>query len=730
MSRRGTRFVLPAVLAMVAVLAVPVAPARADSVAQPPSPGVIGPHPAPGGVVPAGTVEIAAFLVAQAGVAGAELRIDGVGVPAQRSGSDTYQRIAATAQVAPGDHVAEVALTDRQGAATTRAWRFTASDTAVGRLAGQNRVETAAAISLNLYPQTATAAVLARADDFPDALAGAPLATAVDGPLLLSGAERLADATAGELRRVLPPGATVYLLGGRSALSEQVAADVQAIGLNPQRVAGTDRFGTAAAASAVLPAGDAAVVASGFSFPDALAASSPAAIGGMPIVLTAPDSLPPATREFLAARNYPVVYVVGGTAVVNDQVAAELDQLAGEVHRLAGPSRFDTAAVIAGAFFASPQTVAVASGERFPDALAGGPHAAAHGAPLMLTPHHNLARPQVDQLATWRPAAGVVYGGAAAVADTAAGDIRRASLDAGGPREVSLSPGPGDEINTLDTLQIDFDRAVDLNQSSVFVTLNGHEVYGSLAHGDFANSIVFRAGALPIAAQANHAYPVRVTAAAFDGSGWRHLEYDLVFRKLELSRGDQGPAVRDLQQRLSDLGYWLPTPDGTFGSATVQAVYAFQKHEGLQRTGSVDAATRQRLQTAARPVPRHQRSGRYVEIDKPRQIMFIVQDGRVLHTFAVSSGNGEYYNEGGSSGYAITPEGTFTFFRQIDGMRESHLGRLWRPKYFTDRGHAIHGSTNVPPYPASHGCVRLIYPAIDFIWDAGLVPLGTRLYVY
>ena len=67
--------------------------------------------------------------------------------------------------------------------------------------------------------------------------------------------------------------------------------------------------------------------------------------------------------------------------------------------------------------------------------------------------------------------------------------------------------------------------------------------------------------------------------------------------------------------------------------------------------------------------------------------------------------------------------------RQIDGMRVSRLGELWRPKYFTG-GYALHGSPSVPGYPASHGCVRLSDGAIDFVWSGGLAPIGRTVWVY
>ena len=64
-----------------------------------------------------------------------------------------------------------------------------------------------------------------------------------------------------------------------------------------------------------------------------------------------------------------------------------------------------------------------------------------------------------------------------------------------------------------------------------------------------------------------------------------------------------------------------------------------------------------------------------------------------------------------------------------DGWWEGDLGKIYRPKYFVG-GIAIHGMTSVPAYPASHGCVRLSLPAMDFLWAQDLVPLGTPVWVH
>ncbi|NBT26542.1 MAG: murein L,D-transpeptidase, partial [Actinobacteria bacterium] len=77
-----------------------------------------------------------------------------------------------------------------------------------------------------------------------------------------------------------------------------------------------------------------------------------------------------------------------------------------------------------------------------------------------------------------------------------------------------------------------------------------------------------------------------------------------------------------------------------------------------------------------------------------------------------------------------TPEGTFAIDRERpDGWWNGDLGKIYRPKYFNG-GVAIHGSTSVPAYPASHGCVRVSVAAMDMIWDKNLLPRGTTVVVH
>jgi peptidoglycan hydrolase-like protein with peptidoglycan-binding domain len=196
----------------------------------------------------------------------------------------------------------------------------------------------------------------------------------------------------------------------------------------------------------------------------------------------------------------------------------------------------------------------------------------------------------------------------------------------------------------------------------------------------------------------------------------------------KLKVGAKGAKVTALQTRLTELGYWNGKADGAFGSLTQQAVYALQKAAGLGRDGVVGPKTQKALDQGVRPKAKSTR-GHIVEINLKRQLLMLVDDGKVTQVFNTATGSNQHYEFEGNTYLAVTPPGHFTVSRQIDGQRDGPLGPLWRPKYFNG-GIAVHGAPNVPPYPASHGCARLTNSAINWIWDNNKIPLKTRVWVY
>jgi peptidoglycan hydrolase-like protein with peptidoglycan-binding domain len=195
-----------------------------------------------------------------------------------------------------------------------------------------------------------------------------------------------------------------------------------------------------------------------------------------------------------------------------------------------------------------------------------------------------------------------------------------------------------------------------------------------------------------------------------------------------LAEGSRGNEVLLLQQRLNALGYWLGTPDGYFGDSTQQAVYAFEKVAGIARTGVVDWQFVNALNNGAVPQPRTT-SGDAIEVNLESDLLLIVKNGALQYVLNTSTGGGYTYTEDGVTSVALTPRGVFNISHVVDGLVVDSLGALWRPRYFYE-GFAIHGDSYVPPYPVSHGCVRVSNEAIDWIWAENLAPIGLKVWVY
>jgi peptidoglycan/xylan/chitin deacetylase (PgdA/CDA1 family)/lipoprotein-anchoring transpeptidase ErfK/SrfK len=171
--------------------------------------------------------------------------------------------------------------------------------------------------------------------------------------------------------------------------------------------------------------------------------------------------------------------------------------------------------------------------------------------------------------------------------------------------------------------------------------------------------------------------------------------------------GSRGKEVSYLQKTLRDITYPAGASNGSFGYATLQAVYAFEKTHRLTRDGVVTPQQMTDIAVAQRPRTPKRNSKNFIDVDISRQVLFEIRKGRVIHTLPISSGNEEMYTtDDGEQRRAHTPRGNFSIVRKIAGRRESDLGVLWWPNYFVG-GYAIHGSDSVPTHPASHGCVRI-----------------------
>jgi PKD repeat protein len=202
-------------------------------------------------------------------------------------------------------------------------------------------------------------------------------------------------------------------------------------------------------------------------------------------------------------------------------------------------------------------------------------------------------------------------------------------------------------------------------------------------------------------------YVVRITVAPHGSYRGRQLSFRSSVFVPYLVRGAQGPSVRILERRLAQLRYALRGVDTYYSYDTADAVLAFQKVHGLARTGRVTPAFWRRLQAANVPFARYRGPGRHVEVDKSRQVLFEVANGRVVRAIHVSTG-----------ATGNTPVGRWHVYSKVPGFLPSGM---FYSSFFVG-AFAIHGYPSVPAYPASHGCVRLpmwIAPSVFASRDYG-----------
>jgi putative cell wall-binding protein len=294
------------------------------------------------------------------------------------------------------------------------------------RVYGNDAIATSIATSLKEYPAAASASalVLARSDKFADALAGGPLAAAVDGPLLITPGDPVSNhldpRVLEEISRVLTPGGTVYVLGGTGALSASIDAALVSHGFKVTRVSGSDQYATAVAIAHQL--GDPSTVfeATGLSFADALSAVPAAIKEHAAILLTEGKHQAPATAAYLAAHPADTRYAIGGA-----MAAAGADPAATAI---SGADLYATSAAVATAFFPDATSFAAATGLRFPDALSGSVlEGTATGAgPMLLVPATGALPAAIAQylhLQASTLTSGVIFGGPAAVSGSVMSEL-------------------------------------------------------------------------------------------------------------------------------------------------------------------------------------------------------------------------------------------------------------------------------------------------------------------
>jgi len=263
----------------------------------------------------------------------------------------------------------------------------------ISRLSGVSRYETSQKISQEMYPQGVNAVVLARSDDFSDALAGVTIASQKNSPILLTKSNVLVPEARDEIIRLDPD--KIYILGGEKAINSSVEEAISTLGFDTERIAGNNRYETAVKIAGYIynySVVSSVFVTSGENFPDALTSAVPAHKNTSPLVLTKKDYLPEAISTYLGElTNLNTIYVIGGEDTISQEVLRKLRRLASSVIRISGEDRYETATKVAENFFSNPSRLIISRGDEFPDALSGGALAIKKDAPILLTYPQSLS---------------------------------------------------------------------------------------------------------------------------------------------------------------------------------------------------------------------------------------------------------------------------------------------------------------------------------------------------
>ncbi len=325
------------------------------------------------------------------------------------------------------------------------------------RLAGTNRYDTAALASTEAYEaHSAEVIIVASGQSFPDALAGSALAGVYECPVLLTNSKKLSDETKAEIQRLAAENCTVLILGGTGTVSEAVENAIRELGVGTDRIAGTNREGTAAAVyerglkDGGFKAGGTVIVTTGYSFADVLSISPYAYAAKTPILLSRKNgSLSDDTKALLESEGFTKAIIIGGTGSVSPASEEYLKGLGMDVLRLEGTTRYATSAaimkwelgllkeaVIQPEAEMTIEGMGVATGTGFPDALGSVSLLGRTHSPLLLVADNSKANREatlsnIEELIT--PYAcdmskGYIFGGAGTVSPQIENWLNEASM--------------------------------------------------------------------------------------------------------------------------------------------------------------------------------------------------------------------------------------------------------------------------------------------------------------
>jgi putative cell wall-binding protein len=282
------------------------------------------------------------------------------------------------------------------------------------RIAGYDRYQTAIAISQSGWPDGSESAILAYGENFPDALSSGPLAHKYNAPILLTGSSELNSDTLVELKRLRVK--KVYIVGGKAVVSGDIEKQLTQMNISVVRLAGQDRYETALIVAQNVGLSQGVFVTTGLDFPDALSVAPIAAKKGMPIILVPPDELTPQLKDFLSKYKIPSSFILNGNGELSDSVVSQFPNR--EVIYGADPYERNINLIKRFADSLDLDTVYIATGENFPDALTASALAQKGKNPIILLKYDTIPGPVLSYINSKVISKFIILGGYSVISDT------------------------------------------------------------------------------------------------------------------------------------------------------------------------------------------------------------------------------------------------------------------------------------------------------------------------
>jgi putative cell wall-binding protein len=294
-----------------------------------------------------------------------------------------------------------------------------AQDIETSRLSGNNRYTTSAAISKEGWTQSSTV-IIATGLGYADALAASSLAKLKDAPILLTQKDALNENVITEIKRLKATKA--ILIGSAGVVGNGVVNQLISLKVSVSRIGGSNRYDTSRKVAEMVGTNNGIIMATGLDYPDALSIAPIAGVKTIPILLSPKNSMDLGVSQFIKSKNIPVSYIVGSTGVISSSIASSLPNS----KRLAGANRYETNLSINKNFEKDLNfdTIYLATGSNFPDAMAGAALAAKNNAPIFLTGKYSLSPEIINFLKSKNVKHVVALGGSSVVSDKIVNDTK------------------------------------------------------------------------------------------------------------------------------------------------------------------------------------------------------------------------------------------------------------------------------------------------------------------